>query len=168
MWTPSGPKSALSGEPLKGRKKGPPTFNKGDRVWVTEPPSMKRDNEPRNPSWLGIIENGPKTSLGSNYYVRFEGGYVLHGRDCPQSLTEDWLAPAEEPAPIPGGVGRCWPDNWGGRGTKAEVFEPYVPYDPSTAPPKKPKAAKGAKKKKPVSNDEQMLFFVKAAKAGGK
>jgi hypothetical protein len=47
-------------------------------------------------SGMGTVEKAPKTSRGKSYLVRYDGGYILNGRDCPQQLFEEWLSPAPE------------------------------------------------------------------------
>lgn len=44
----------------------------------------------------GTVEKAPKTSRGKSYLVRYDGGYIINGRDCPQRLFEEWLSPAPE------------------------------------------------------------------------
>lgn len=93
MWTPTGPKN-IHGTPLTG-KRNPPRFKVGDRVWILD--MFKGDDgkaafRKTATSKSGTIEAAPKTSKGS-YIVRFDGGYILRGRDVPQSTPEYCLAP---------------------------------------------------------------------------
>lgn len=74
-------------------------FKIGDRVEIltfvrVDSPEYKVETVRREPPQFGTIVYAPKTSRGS-YLVAFDGGYILNGRDCPQSLHEQWLAPVE-------------------------------------------------------------------------
>jgi len=45
---------------------------------------------------LGTVVQAPRTSRGHNYVVAFGGGYWLNGKDCPQYVNEEKLAPAPQ------------------------------------------------------------------------
>jgi hypothetical protein len=103
MWTPDGPKN-IHGKPLTG-KRTPPRFKVGDRVWILESvwegsSSTEKGTlvyKQATPQKAGTVESAPKTSRGQ-YIVRFDGGYILNGRDCSQAMAEDCLAPMKENA----------------------------------------------------------------------
>lgn len=74
-------------------------FKVGDRVEILKPARHSDSSSElawvhREPLQFGTIVYAPKTSRGS-YRVAYEGGYILNGRDCPQSLGECFLAPAK-------------------------------------------------------------------------
>jgi hypothetical protein len=79
------------------KKKGPPKFKKGDRVRIAEIVSRVTADGSYEPGpHTGTIESGPKSSLGESYTVPFDGGYILNGRDVPQSMNERYMEPLEE------------------------------------------------------------------------
>jgi hypothetical protein len=94
MWTLAGPKN-IHGKSVTSKERGTPQYKKGDRVWVQPP------NGPRVEPKLGTIEDGPKTSLGSRYLVRYDDGLSITEPPRPlgpQSLDESWLTTADAKA----------------------------------------------------------------------
>ncbi|GEM_PF-3772440 len=68
-------------------------FKAGDRVLVRPFNGVCR---------FGVIETAPKTERGKKYLVRFEGGYILNGKDCPQYLHESFLSSPDSLSPTRG------------------------------------------------------------------
>ena len=62
-----------------------PTYKVGDRVLARMSDNSKR---------AGTVIAAPKSARGKNYTIKFDGGYILNGRDCPQVMPESLISPA--------------------------------------------------------------------------